>query len=220
MSFYSLRNAGGEVSPGRVNGDAMCGIIERVCIEVKKVYDACMQQERFENITLSVDKIKPKCPPPDRPLTFVSCKSVSAKGKIKDYRIQHLSNREHFARVQATVAIPIEVVFTDDDGDEYVGRGEICIHKDVIMYVPEDSIIPFELDNLVSAICVSGTYIGNNCFNITVCITVILKIVAEVNLLIPAYGFCRIPPCEEFSENVCDEFFGLPIFPPQLEDLD
>jgi len=220
MSFYSLRNAGGEVSPGRVNGDAMCGIIERVCVEVKKVYDACMQQERFENITLCVDKVKPKCPPPDLPLSFVSCKSVSAKGKIKDFKITHLTNREHFARVQATVVIPIEVVFTDNEGHEYVGRGEICIHKDVIMFVPEDSIIPFELDNLVSAICVSGTYIGNNCFNITVCVTVILKIVAEVNLLIPAYGFCRIPPCEEFSENVCDEFFGLPIFPPQLEDLD
>jgi hypothetical protein len=39
-----------------------------------------------------------------------------------------------------------------------------------------------------------------------------------VELLVPAYGFCQIPPCEEFAENICDEFFSLPIFPPQLED--
>ena len=41
----------------------------------------------------------------------------------------------------------------------------------------------------------------------------IIKIVAEVELLMPSYGFCSIPANEEFSESVCDEFFSLPIFP-------
>ena len=44
--------------------------------------------------------------------------------------------------------------------------------------------------------------------------TVILKVLAQVEILIPSYGFCPIPPCEEFAENVCDEFFSLPLFPP------
>ena len=43
--------------------------------------------------------------------------------------------------------------------------------------------------------------------------TVILKVIAEVEMLIPSFGFCSVPPCEEFAENVCDEFFSLPIFP-------
>ncbi|MFA7163981.1 MAG: hypothetical protein WC097_07490, partial [Eubacteriales bacterium] len=47
----------------------------------------------------------------------------------------------------------------------------------------------------------------------------ILKIVAKVELLVPAFGFCEIPPCEEFSEQICDEIFDLPLFPPQLEDV-
>jgi len=34
-----------------------------------------------------------------------------------------------------------------------------------------------------------------------------------VDIMIPTYGFCDIPPAEEFAENVCDEFFSLPLFP-------
>lgn len=57
-------------------------------------------------------------------------------------------------------------------------------------------------------------YQGNNQFRLTVCVTVILKVLAQVEILIPSYGFCTVPPCEEFAENVCDEFFSLPLFPP------
>ena len=43
--------------------------------------------------------------------------------------------------------------------------------------------------------------------------SIILKVLARVEILIPSYGFCSIPPCEEFADNVCDEFFSLPLFP-------
>ena len=42
----------------------------------------------------------------------------------------------------------------------------------------------------------------------------VLKVLAKVEILIPSYGFCPIPPCEEFTDAVCDEFFSLPLFPP------
>jgi len=35
----------------------------------------------------------------------------------------------------------------------------------------------------------------------------------EVDILVRTYGCCQVPPCEEFAENVCDEFFSLPLFP-------
>ena len=57
-------------------------------------------------------------------------------------------------------------------------------------------------------------YLGNNQFRMTVCVTIILKVLANVEILIPSYGFCTIPPAEEFAESVCDEFFSLPLFPP------
>ena len=88
------------------------------------------------------------------------------------------------------------------------------------MFVPDESVIPFQLESTVNAICVSGKAVSGDMlrFDVDVCVTIILKIVAKVELLVPSFGFCQIPPCEEFAENVCEEFFRLPLFPPQLED--
>ena len=97
----------------------------------------------------------------------------------------------------------------------------ITVPKDVILYVPDESVIPFQLESIVNAVCVSGKFIPGETFrfDVDVCITIILKIVAKVELLIPSFGFCEIPPCEEFAESVCDDIFNLPLFPPQLEDI-
>ena len=84
----------------------------------------------------------------------------------------------------------------------------------MLLSIPDESIVPYTLEAMVSAVCVSGTYLGNNQFRMTVCVTIILKVLANVEILIPSYGFCSIPPCEEFAESVCDEFFSLPLFPP------
>ena len=67
---------------------------------------------------------------------------------------------------------------------------------------------------MASAVCVAGSYQGNNTFKLTVCVTIVLKVLAKVEILVPSYGFCPIPPCEEFADSVCDEFFSLPLFPP------
>ena len=45
MSFYSYKNANADTSPGQITGNAMDGICERICIQVKNVYDSCLQQE-------------------------------------------------------------------------------------------------------------------------------------------------------------------------------
>ena len=229
MSFYSYKNAGAENMPCRIKnegagnntGGTNCGrITERVCIQVKKVYDACIQQEQLDDIRVTLECIHPQTPRPVPPLEFVSCRSTTVKGELFDVRIDPISGREHFARVRAAVEIPIEVVFTDSTGREYTGKARIHVLKDVVMFVPDESVIPFFAEGIVSAFCVLGNWVDNCTFDITSCVTVILKIVAEVDLLVPAYGFCRIPPCEEFAENICDDFFSLPIFPPQLEEED
>jgi hypothetical protein len=127
--------------------------------------------------------------------------------------VERLCDRPQFARVKADVAVPIDILFTDQRCQEWMGQATIIVSKDVLLCIPGDSIIPFTIESLVSAICVSGTYIGSCQFEITVCVTVALKVLAEVDIMIPTFGFCEIPPCEEFAETVCDEFFSLPLFP-------
>ena len=61
------------------------------------------------------------------------------------------------------------------------------VDKDVLLSIPDESIVPYSLESMVSAICVAGTYEGNNKFKLTVCVTVILKVLAQVEILIPSY---------------------------------
>ena len=50
MSFYSYKNANAECSPGVVNGNILTGLNQRVCIQVKNVYDSALSQEQLEAI--------------------------------------------------------------------------------------------------------------------------------------------------------------------------
>ena len=216
MSFYSYRSNDNDIGPGRISGDCTRGLTERVCIQVKKVYDSCIQQEQLDGVMVKLTDICPCGTKFDAPITFISCRSTATRGHLRDLCIERLCDRPNFARVRCKVDIPIEVLFQDCNCREGRGNGVLTVCKDVILYVPDESIIPFTVDSIVSAVCIQGCYVNDNTFRLTACVTVILKVVAEVELLIPSYGFCRIPPCEEFASEVCDEFFNLPIFPPGM----
>jgi hypothetical protein len=262
MSFYSYKNANSDTCPGVVNGNILSGLNQRVCVQVKNIYDSCMQQEQLDDQRITIENIVPvlpgpdcpgnsgrpcscdcdgnrcncECPPASIPIThdeavqnaennpgplprpygawtFESCRSSSTAGRISNLTVERMTDRPQFARVRCTVDVPLDVLFLDQRCQEWMGQTVIKVNKDILLCIPDDSIIPFTLESLVSAICVSGSYIGNCTFDITVCVTVVLKVLAEVDILIPTYGFCQVPPCEEFAENVCDEFFSLPLFP-------
>lgn len=261
MSFFSYKNGNTELSPGCITGNPCQGLNERICLHVKNVYDACMQQEQLDEEVVTVTGIVPvlsdgsckpassrpcncECdgcactctcrncdgtltyneavenaensscrPQPCGAWSFESCRSSTTCGTISNLTIDRLCDRPQFARVRGQVSIPIDVLFIDQNCQEWMGRASVSVDKDVLMAIPDESIVPFTLESMVSAICVSGKYLGNCQFEITICVTVVLKILAEVELLVPSYGFCAIPPCEEFAENVCDEFFSLPLFP-------
>ncbi len=261
MSFYSYKNANSNTCPGVVSGNILSGLNQRVCVQVKNIYDSCMQQEQLDDKRIVIENIVPvlptpdcqattrpcvcdcdgnrcdcACPPASIPIThdeavqnaesspdplprpygawtFESCRSSTTSGRISNLSVERMTDRPQFARVRCTVDVPLDVLFLDQRCQEWMGQTVVKVDKDILLCIPDDSIIPFTLESLVSAICVSGSYIGNCSFDITVCVTVVLKVLAEVDILIPTYGFCQVPPCEEFAENVCDEFFSLPLFP-------
>ena len=83
MSFYSYKNANPCSCPGVIAGNAMEGLQEKVCIQVKRVYDSCLQQEQLDDMEVTItsyamvskpapaDMRQPKplrpLPPPYRP---------------------------------------------------------------------------------------------------------------------------------------------------------
>ncbi|NLZ25118.1 MAG: hypothetical protein GX891_01470 [Clostridiales bacterium] len=209
MSFSNSAN--NERKPGTIVGNPLYGLCEKVCIQVNKVFDACLSQVTEENSIVTVTNPVP--PNPTLPLTFISAKSTSASGIVESLTITPLSDRQGYSRVQAEIGIPIEVIYVDANGIEGKGTAIYTVYKDVVMLVPENSVIPVTLAATVNLVAPSGTYLSDMTFSITACVTIVLKIEAEVELLVPSYGYCQIPACQDFSEEVCAGVFDLPLFP-------
>lgn len=257
MSFYSYKNANPACCPGTISGNALDGLQEKVCVQVKRVYDSALQQQQIDNAIVTINSFaqvsNSSCgcsnctgscncgnscctccncgscgngcdscdncngstatTAPVPPIIFESCRSSTTEAEIRNLTVERLCDRPCFARIRATIDVPIDILFTDCRGVEYIGKGVVSVERDVLLSIPDESIVPYCLNAMASAICVSGCYIGNNQFKMTICVTIILKVLADVEILIPSYGFCSIPPAEEFSDSVCEEFFSLPLYP-------
>ena len=208
MSFFS--NFQSDKCPGPMTGNPIHGLCEKVCIQVKKVFDACIKQMQEENLTVQITDPVPANPA--YPLTFISGKSITSAGIVSNLSIDMLNDKPRCARVQCDVTAPIEIIYVDANGVEGKAISSVTVSEDVIMYVPAPSIIPYGVEAVVSVVSPEGTY-SDGAFSINACVSVILKIVMDVELLIPSYGYCAIPPCQEYNQEVCSGFFELPLYP-------
>jgi len=209
MSFSN--NVRPDRMPGPIVGNAANGLCEKVCIEVKKVFDACIKQETLSDQLITLSGTTPA--DVQQPFTFVSARSSSSLGTISDLTVTPTAETPGCSRVQCSVEIPLSVSFTDANGTSAVGTSTLSLTRDVLLRVPEPSVIPYEIVAVVNAVSAEGTYVSDGQFSITLCVTVILKVVMDVELLVPSYGYCYIPPCQEYQEEICEGFFDLPLFP-------
>ena len=210
MSFYTDSRPG--IFPGNTN-NPLNGLCERIAIQVTKVFDACMNQSQLENYSLTLTNFNPANP--TTPLTFVSGNSLGQNATISNLIITRLDDRPNFARVQATVNIPVTVTYTDATNVPGTATGIISLPQDVILYVPQPSLTPIDVVAFGSAVIASATYNAETGgFVISACVTTILKVVATVDVLVPSYGYCPIPPCTPYTgDDVCPGVFDLPLYP-------
>lgn len=197
--------------PGPINGNPASGLCEKVCIQVTKVFDACIKQETMPQQTVTVSDITPATA--TAPYTFVSARSTTSQGTVSDVILTTLDQNTGATRIQMDVGIPMQVLFTDATGATAIGTTSITVARDIVLNIPQASVIPYRIEAVVNAVSTVGTYTGDNTFSLTCCVTIIVKVVTDVELLVPAYGYCYIPPCQEFQQEVCEGFFDLPLFP-------
>ncbi len=147
------------------------------------------------------------------PYTFVSAQT-NGDAYFSDLVIDRFPDRPNFARVTGTVNVPIIVNFTDSTGKEGSGTTILSFNQDVILFVPQPSVVPFTIDVFAGLAIADATYLGDNTFSCDACIQIILRVIVNTNILVPSYGYCPIPPCQDYSTNdVCPGFFDLPIYP-------
>ena len=209
MSFFS--NFSSDHCPGTISGNPLNGLCEKVCIQTEKIFDAGIIQTRLENYTVGLTNPTPANP--TYPLTFVSARSLASEGTVTNLTVDQ-QNDGSCARVQCTVTVPIEIVYLDATGAEGKATSQIVLNEDVIMYVPPASVMPFTVTAIASCVSPEGTFNSTNgTFSISACLTLILKVAMQVELLVPSYGYCAIPPAQEYSQEVCSGFFELPLYP-------
>ena len=209
MSFHS--NFQSDRCPGAITGNPLAGLTEKVCIQAEKIFDACIKQTQLENYVLTLTDLSPENP--TYPLTFISARSLSAEATVSNLSIERQADKP-CARVQATVSVPVEVLYTDAAGVDGSATATVSITQDVLLFVPAPSIMPYTVRAVASVVAPEATFnTADNTFTASLCVTVVLKIAMPVELLVPSYGYCAIPPCQEYSQEVCAGFFELPLYP-------
>ena len=211
MSFFSGNRQG--CNPGPINNNPLQGLCEKACIQTTKVFDACMKQLQLDDTTITLTDLTPENP--TEPLTFVGCSANTSDVTISNVVVDRFDDKPCFARVTGSVAVPITVSYTDATGTAGIGTGTITVPVDVVLYVPQPSVVPYQITAFANAICAGGSFTDGTTAVVDACVTVIIRVVVDAELLVPTYGYCQIPPCQDYSQDVCSGFFDLPLYPSQ-----
>jgi len=219
--------AGGQaIVPGPCTPTAPCPPpSEIVCIDVTKVFDSCSNVECTEfcvpfNGTGVV--IKPSGPKPVPPFTFVSC--TAGPATVGPITTVPVTGQPLLQRVLGTICGPATVTFTDSTGATYtisIPSSQLCFNKDVLLYMPNPTTM-FGKIEVVTFSCLGARFRTTDTVP-TVCVTIGLRAIVKsegyVQLLVPAYGYCPVPPtCRELG-TVCENFETAPfptVYPPEI----
>ena len=211
MSFYS----GGRLPnyPGPIVGNPLSGLCEKACISTKKVFDICIKQIQESDVLVTAYNFDPACPVD--PLTFCSATAVTNETTIQNLSVNRLEDKPCFARVTCDVVVPIIITYQDANCVCGTATGNVIVSQDVILYVPQASVIPASIEATAGIATPDGEYVGNGVFSLDFCISIILKVVVDAEILVPSYGYCPIPACQDFTQDACSGYFDLPLFPAQ-----
>ena len=213
MSFYI--NNTNQNRPGPVCGNPVNGICEKALIEVTKVFDACVRQETITGVPLTATNFTPANP--TLPLTFISAETdPTTPTVISNVIIDRIDNRPNYANVSATVTIPVIINYRDANGVLGTATSTFTTTQSVILFVPQPSLAPVIVKALGTFSSNIGTFTDPDVFTVTACIQIILKVTAEVDMLVPSYGYPQIPPCQAAPEAACPGVSELPLYPTAI----
>lgn len=213
MSFYTCNRSGS--CPGVVSGNPINGICEKACIQVDKVLDAAMRQIQEANVQVTCVNQSPVNP--TTPLTFVSA-VTNGDTVINNLTIDRLDDKPNFARVSFEAEVPILVTYKDANGVTGTGNSTLTIPNDIILFIPQPSIVPFRIEVFGAMSSPMGTWLQDNVFSISACVTLITRVLVKSEILVPSYGYCSPPPAQEYTQEICSGVFELPIFPTAIQN--
>ena len=177
---------------------------EKTCVEVKKVFDACMQQQSV-NETLTVDF-------GGETVSSIVSLVNSGESVVSALTVTPIAGTPT-SRVCYTVTTPVTVTGTNATGATVTGTSSMSFDMDIVLRVPQDGVIAPQIDATVVIVGLQNTVASATTVTTNACVTIITKVVADVILIVPTYGYPTLPPCQEYTQDVCSGIFNTPVFP-------
>ena len=186
------------------------------CLIVKKVYDACSKRTCFENMAFA---LKLPCGTPD---DYVYLRTEFGKSVIEPYEDEPIFTErdEANANLKMVVGVPVWVVMKrrSDKQIVKVPACPICsgnvqcdnlvrVPINICVYAPREYLRQGRFEPYAESYVETGcaNLNDNNTIQLSLGFFFVIKVVSDVQLKIPNFGFCEIPP--ECREEPCDVNF-------------
>ncbi len=179
-------------------------VCDKTCVETLKVFDAGIQQKNI-SATLTVDFGTE---------TATSIISIGNSGGsvIENLVITPIPGSVN-SRVTFTLSIPVTVVGNNAQGTVIYGTSTLSFEQDLVLRVPQEGVISPQIEATAIVNGLSNTVAAGNIVTTNACVTIITKVVAEVLLVIPSYGYLVLPNTQEYTQEACGSVFNTPVFP-------
>lgn len=196
-------------------GDARQKTSEVVCIWVTKIFDACSQKECEEFLFEDLD-----FPEGDTTSYLVECCIRPGSEKYTSWPIEPIDGGP-LGRVRVRVCATLQIIIraANNPSNYTTNDEEICFAKEVILYAPAWNNMEVLVESIFESLACSireDEDLSEETFPLVVATVgafIVVKTALWVQLLVPAFGFCPVPPeCAELG-SLCEQFLERP-FPP------
>ena len=203
-----LNNNSNSKFAGKINGNALCGLNERACIQTKKIHDGCIA--RFAGVELNIP-LTDFTPGTVAPYSFVQVYS-SGETSVTSTAITPICGSK--SRVTLSASVPVTVTYTDANGSLGTASGAVTVSRDIVLNLPTDSVVPYNIESTLSISSRFGSFSDDNtAVSVTACVIQVVRVATVVEILVPTYGYCEYPSCQEYGEDECRTAFNRPLFP-------
>ena len=176
MSFCNSNGA--DKCPGNISGNPMNGLCEKVCIQARKVFDACISQTTLEALSVTLTDLDPAS---SRRTPHFRRRQINLFKRHHHRTHGHspLGQTGGFPECWRRSPSPCRSPTPTPTASKGSGTGTVTLTQDVVMCVPTGSVFPVELAATVNMASPNGTYVSGTTFSITACTTVVMKVLAD-----------------------------------------
>lgn len=199
-----------------ISRDMCTSLNEAVCIIAAKVFSSCKQKDCFSHI---------KTPELAGDAPYIITNISFGKAIINNTVITFINDGRNLSRAEFEITAPYTINYTSNGIKEILTSTLSLGHKDILVYIPStenNNKSDYRLITETYSHILDGPTLVNNTFVFTVGFYEIFKVVKDVQLFIPSFGYCPLPAdCKKYVPvRICEKFMASNFFPKDFYPID